>query len=125
MKAEDVMTSENLQTLHFDLPLRIAGEIMEWQSIRHVPVVDDHNHVVGLVTHRDLLRLAAGGNDGVPVRDVMTPIRKTFRPETPVKVIIETMITNKWGCVLIADEEGRLVGIITEADFLRVVYGML
>ncbi|HEX9593216.1 MAG TPA: CBS domain-containing protein [bacterium] len=125
MKAEEVMTSENLQTLHFDLPLRIAGEIMEWQSIRHVPVVDDGSRVVGLVTHRDLLRLAAGGNDGVPVREVMTPIRKTFRPETPIKVIIETMITNKWGCVLITDDEGRLVGIITEADFLRVVYEML
>jgi len=98
---------------------------MEWQSIRHVPVVDDGSRVVGLVTHRDLLRLAAGGNDGVPVREVMTPIRKTFRPETPIKVIIETMITNKWGCVLITDDEGRLVGIITEADFLRVVYEML
>ena len=125
MKAEEVMTSENLQTLHFDLPLRIAGEIMEWQSIRHVPVVDDGNRVVGLVTHRDLLRLAAGGNEGVPVREVMTPIRKTFRPETPIKVIIETMITNKWGCVLITGEDGHLKGIITEADFLRVVYEML
>jgi CBS domain-containing membrane protein len=125
MKAEDVMTSENLQTLHRDLPLRIAGEIMEWQSIRHVPVVDDGERVVGLVTHRDLLRLAAGGNDGVPVRDVMTPIRKTFRPHTPIKVVIETMITNKWGCVLITDDDARLLGIITEADFLRVVYGML
>jgi CBS domain-containing protein len=103
MKAEDVMTSENLQTLHRDLPLRIAGEIMEWQSIRHVPVVDD----------------------GVPVRDVMTPLRKTFRPHTPIKVVIETMITNKWGCVLITDDDARLLGIITEADFLRVVYGML
>jgi CBS domain-containing membrane protein len=125
MQAQEVMTSENLQTLHFDLPLRIAGEIMEWQSIRHVPVVDDSNRVVGLVTHRDLLRLAAGGNDGVPVREVMTPIRRTFRPETPIKVIIETMITNKWGCVLITDDEGKLEGIITEADFLRVVYEML
>jgi predicted transcriptional regulator len=125
MKAIDVMTSENLQTLHKDLPLRIAGEIMEWQSIRHVPVVDDEGRVVGLVTHRDLLRLAASGSQGAPVREVMTPVRMTFRPETPLKVVIETMITNKWGCVLIADAERRLLGIITEADFLRIVYGML
>jgi CBS domain-containing membrane protein len=125
MKAADVMTSENLQTLHKDLPLRIAGEIMEWQSIRHVPVVDDEGRVVGLVTHRDLLRLAASGSQGAPVREVMTPVRMTFMPETPLKVIIETMITNKWGCVLIADEDRRLLGIITEADFLRIVYGML
>jgi CBS domain-containing protein len=125
MKAVDVMTSENLQTLHKDLPLRIAGEIMEWQSIRHVPVVDDEGRVVGLVTHRDLLRLAASGSQGAPVREVMTPVRITFGPETPLKVVIETMITNKWGCVLIADAERRLLGIITEADFLRIVYGML
>jgi len=125
MKAADVMTSENLQTLHKDLPLRIAGEIMEWQSIRHVPVVDDEGRVVGLVTHRDLLRLAASGSQGAPVREVMTPVRMTFMPETPLKVIIETMITNKWGCALIADAEHKLLGIITEADFLRIVYGML
>jgi len=125
MKAADVMTSENLQTLHKDLPLRIAGEIMEWQSIRHVPVVDDEDRVVGLVTHRDLLRLAASGSQGAPVRDVMTPVRMTFTPETPLKVVIETMITNKWGCALIADAERKLLGIITEADFLRIVYGML
>jgi len=125
MKAADVMTSENLQTLHKDLPLRIAGEIMEWQSIRHVPVVDDAGRVVGLVTHRDLLRLAASGSQGAPVREVMTPVRMTFIPETPLKVIIETMITNKWGCALIADAERKLLGIITEADFLRIVYGML
>jgi len=125
MKAVDVMTSENLQTLHKDLPLRIAGEIMEWQSIRHVPVVDDEGRVVGLVTHRDLLRLAASGSQGAPVREVMTPVRMTFRPETPLKIIIETMITNKWGCALIADAERKLLGIITEADFLRIVYGML
>jgi len=125
MKAADVMTSENLQTLHKDLPLRIAGEIMEWQSIRHVPVLDDEGRVVGLVTHRDLLRLAASGSQGAPVREVMTPVRMTFIPETPLKVIIETMITNKWGCALIADAERKLLGIITEADFLRIVYGML
>jgi len=125
MKAADVMTSENLQTLHKDLPLRIAGEIMEWQSIRHVPVVDDEGRVVGLVTHRDLLRLAASGSQGAPVREVMTAVRMTFRPETPLKVVIETMITNKWGCALIADADRKLLGIITEADFLRIVYGML
>ena len=125
MKAADVMTSENLQTLHKDLPLRIAGEIMQWQSIRHVPVVDDEDRVVGLVTHRDLLRLAASGSHGAPVREVMTPVRMTFTPETPLKVIIETMITNKWGCALIADADRKLLGIITEADFLRIVYGML
>lgn len=125
MKAADVMTSENLQILHMDLPLRSAGEIMQWQSIRHVPVVDDEGRVVGLVTHRDLLRIAASGDSGRPVREVMTPVRMTFTPETPLKVIIETMITNKWGCVLIADAQRRLVGIITEADFLRIVYAML
>lgn len=125
MTAEDIMTTENLQTLHQDLPLMVAGEIMDWQSIRHVPVVDDDHRVVGLITHRDLLRVAASCDEGTAARDVMTSIRQTFAPDTPIKVIIETMITNKWGCVLITHPDKRLMGIITEADFLSVVYEML
>jgi osmoprotectant transport system ATP-binding protein len=125
MNAEDVMTSENLQTLRKDLPLRIAEEIMSWQSIRHVPVVDDDDHPVGLITHRDLLRLAATGGGEQAAGEVMTPVRQTFRPDTPIKVIIETMITRKWGCALVTDAGGKLVGIITEADFLSLVYQTL
>jgi len=125
MTAADVMTTDNLQTLHEGLAVETAGEMMAWQSIRHVPVVDDGGRVVGLVTHRDLLRLAASGEEGRVAAEVMTPVRLTFRPETPIKVIIEAMITRKWGCVLVTDDEDRLVGIITEADFLSVVYGML
>ena len=125
MTAADVMTTDNLQTLHEGLPVSAAEEMMAWQSIRHVPVVDDEGRVVGLITHRDLLRLAAGGDEGRLASEVMTPVRLTFRPDTPVKVIIEAMITRKWGCALITDDEDHLLGIITEADFLSVVYGML
>ncbi len=125
MTAADVMTTDNLQTLHEGLPVSAAEEMMAWQSIRHIPVVDDEGRVVGLITHRDLLRLAASGEEGHLASEVMTPVRLTFRPETPIKVIIEAMITRKWGCALITDEENHLLGIITEADFLSVVYGML
>ncbi len=125
MTAADVMTTDNLQTLHEGLGVDGAGEMMAWQSIRHVPVVDDDGRVVGLVTHRDLLRLAANGEGGRRASEVMTPVRLTFRPETPIKVIIEAMITRKWGCALVTDDSRHLLGIITEADFLSVVYGML
>jgi len=125
MTAADVMTTDNLQTLHEGLGVDTAGEMMAWQSIRHVPVVDDGGRVVGLVTHRDLLRLAASGEGEQTASAVMTPVHLTFRPETPIKVIIEAMITRKWGCALVTDDSNHLVGIITEADFLSVVYGML
>ncbi|HBB41512.1 MAG: hypothetical protein COW73_02945 [Nitrospirae bacterium CG18_big_fil_WC_8_21_14_2_50_70_55] len=125
MTAASVMTSDHLQTLNEHLAVDVAGEMMAWQSIRHVPVVDDAGRVVGLITHRDLLRLAARGETGRLAAEVMTPVRLTFRPETPLKVIIEAMITRKWGCALITDDDRHLLGILTEADFLHIVYGML
>jgi CBS domain-containing protein len=93
---------------------------MDWRHIRHVPVVDEQGRLVGLLSHRTLLRLLARSlPDGEPVaiRQIMTADPVTVAPTTPTLEAIELMRTHRVGCLPVV-EDGALVGIVTAQDFL-------
>lgn len=112
----------DLFTVRPDDLVDLAASVMDWRHIRHVPVEDDQGRLVGLVTHRALLRLL---NRGVPlqganlitVREVMKTDPVTVCSTTPTLEALELMRSNKVGCIPIVDD-GRLVGIVTSYDFL-------
>jgi CBS domain-containing protein len=86
-------------------------------------VEDDEGHLVGLVTHRDLLRLLERSLNGkldqpVAVRQIMKTDPATAGPDMPALEAIDIMRRNKIGCLPIV-AEGRLVGIVTSYDFLE------
>lgn len=100
----------------------LAASVMEWEHIKHVPVEDDDGHLVGLVTHRDLLKLVARGQEGTEtvVRDIMIAAPKTIDPETATLDAMNLMREEGVGCLPVVDEDERLVGIITQSDLIRV-----
>ena len=51
MRVRDLMT-QKVFTVHVDKTLLVVDEIMTWARIRHVPVVDAQNRLVGLISHR-------------------------------------------------------------------------
>src|SRR5690606_31299031 len=94
----------------------LAASVMEWEHIKHVPVEDDHGRLVGLVTHRDLLRLVARGqSDGneTVVRDIMIVDPVTVTPDTKTLDAMNRMREQKVGCLPVVEDE-RLVGVITQ-----------
>jgi CBS domain-containing protein len=99
----------------------LAASVMDWQHIRHVPVEDDAGRLVGLVSHRDLLRLLARGiadqTEPVVVRQIMKPDPVTVAPDTPTLDAIALMRGRRVGCLPVV-EAGALVGIVTAHDFL-------
>jgi len=98
----------------------LAASMMQWEHIRHVPVEDDSGHLVGLVSHRDLLSLVGGApRDQVAVVDIMKTDLITVTPRTKTVDAIRTMRDAGVGCLPVVDE-GRLVGLVTETDFLDV-----
>ncbi|MDQ2921143.1 MAG: CBS domain-containing protein [Acidobacteriota bacterium] len=100
----------------------LAASVMDWRHIRHVPVEDEQGGLVGLVTHRGLLRLMSSGsvsNGKTPltVREIMKMNPTSVTSTTPTLEAIEIMRNSKIGCLPVVDD-GQLVGIVTSYDFL-------
>ncbi|MFY9620554.1 MAG: CBS domain-containing protein [Pyrinomonadaceae bacterium] len=112
----------DLFTLRPDDLVDLAASVMDWRHIRHVPVEDENGHVVGLITHRALLRLLSRGtqsqnSDPLTVREIMVTNPVTVSSTTPTLEALELMRHNKVGCLPVVDG-GQLVGILTSYDFL-------
>jgi len=127
----DLMT-EQLFTVRPDNDLATVRDLMVDHRIRHIPVVDPEENVVGIVTHRDLLRHSLIEQEEVPayveevvleqvqVREVMTPNPDTVAADTDIREAAQIMLDNKYGCLPVV-EGSRLVGILTESDFVRLM----
>ena len=100
----------------------LAASLMECH-VRHVPVEDDHGHLVGLVSHRDLIAMLASNRarsaDEMVVADVMKRDLLTISPETPTLDALYLMRERGIGCLPVC-KNGKLVGMITAHDFLTV-----
>jgi len=114
--------STDLFTVRPDDLVDLAASVMDWRHIRHVPVENDEGRLVGVITHRSLLRLLSRrhpSTTGTPilVRDIMKPNPLTVESTTPTLQALEIMRKERVGCIPVVDD-GQLVGIITSYDFL-------
>lgn len=128
LTVEQLMTT-SLFTVHEDELVDMVAFLMDRKQIRHVLVEDDAHVLVGLVSYRSVLRLMADGFDGAtdatpPVKSVMERDPKSVSPETPTLEAIELMRQHKVS-VLPVVSDGKLVGIVSERDFLPIAYDLL
>lgn len=131
MRVKDLMSTD-VFVLYAEDSLLIAEEMMQWKRIRHVPVVDRESNLQGLITHRDILRasistiaeLSSGERRavqaGILLQDIMRTDVLTVGPEADIKEAARVMLEEKIGCLLVVQDR-QLVGILTEADFLKYV----
>lgn len=114
-----------------DLPV-FAADILNWRNFRYLPVEDEKGQFVGLVSLRILLkhfngviRKANGGTkDECCVEDLMIKNPYTIHPQANITEAMELMRKHKIGCLPVV-AEGDLVGIITEANFLKITGSLL
>lgn len=127
----ELMTTDVFTVRPDDL-VDLAASVMDWKHVRHVPVEDEEGRLVGIISHRDLLRIPSGGRsatspsatDPVLVRHIMKDTPITVTPTTPTPEAIRMMRHHKVGCLPVI-EGGRLVGIVTAHDFLEASASML
>src|SRR5271166_3749009 len=132
MSVRDLMSHEVTSVRRNDR-LSLVDDVMRLGRIRHLPVVDDDDDtkIVGLVSLRDVFRgslaraLGYGTRaqqkllDMLFVKEVMTTELITTSPDTPLAEAARLMAHHKLGCLPVV-EEGRLVGILTEGDFVSL-----
>lgn len=132
---EDMMTSK-VYVLNETDNLDVARLLMDSIHIRHIPVTNENDEFVGLLTHRDLLKLSVSSlaevdeedqqeiHKSICLKDVMNTDVQTTHPGARLKYSIKQIINNKYGCLPVLEGQ-KLVGIITEADFVKLTYKFL
>jgi CBS domain-containing protein len=128
LKVEQYMTSD-LYTVSEDESLDLVASVMAWKRIRHVPVEDPQHRLVGLVSYRSLLELFA--KEGVhdvdrhkPVSEIMKTDPVTVSPDTSILEAMALMRDHKIAALPVV-KDGRLMGIITERDFMNMAAELL
>jgi len=125
------MTSE-VVSVRATTTLDSVYDMMDQKHFRHVPVVDEENELIGLISQRDMLRGALGDTAELPVslqrevlaqitvREVMTMEPETVEPTTSTRSAGQLLLEYKFGCLPVV-EGTKLVGILTESDFVRAL----
>ena len=131
LTANDLMTAK-VHTVSRRDSLAKAYDLIGDRKIRHLPVVDANGDLVGLLSQRDMLRHALAGLTELPpsrirdflrdrrVEEVMVTGIETAAPDEDIQSVAERIFENKFGCLPVVEGES-VVGIITEADFVRYV----
>lgn len=128
--AKELMTQDPI-TLKVTAKVRDALEILQSMEIRHLPVINAQDELIGMVSDRDLRNLSilrSVEDNGVselriamaqPISSVMTADVISVEVEAEVTEVIDLMLEHKIGAVPVVDAEGSLVGIVSYIDVLR------
>ncbi len=129
----DLISNRELEIVYPEDNLQIVNQIMFENKIRHLPVIDrDDGSLVGVISHRDLVRHGLFATDDLPafaeddllaktkvnfamIRDV-----ETIEIDTDIQDAATILLDNKFGCLPVM-EGAQLIGILTESDFVRFV----
>ena len=130
LHVRDVMSGA-VRTLGRNDQLSLADDVMRAERIRHLPVLDEEGHLCGILSQRDMFRGALAQALGygtaaqqkvlatLRVKEVMTTEVVTTHPDTALGEAARIMIAGKIGCLPVVEGD-RLVGILTESDFVTL-----
>ena len=131
LQVQDLMT-DHVFSVRENEDLAKLTSLMEDIHVRHVPVVDEEGILRGLVSHRDLLSSVLYAQQDLPQNELQELLKSMTVQEIMVEGvetaeagqdIVEAgniMLDNKLGCLPVVEGD-RLVGILTEADFVKFV----
>ncbi|SOB57823.1 CBS domain containing protein [Pseudodesulfovibrio profundus] len=135
MIVKDLMSSPVFSLKETD-SLHSARSLMNLQRIRHIPIVTVDNVFTGLITHRDILSATISQladldpetqkeiDSGIPIREIMRTDIATIASDAPLKDAAQILLNHKYGCLPVV-EDSQLIGILTEADFLRLTIKLM
>jgi CBS domain-containing protein len=125
MTVSDLMTTAVI-TMSPEDTLQAADTEMKLAGIRHILVVDERTHVVGILSDRDILReFHRRGAKQLHVSEIMTKRVHTIRENAPAHEAARIMLQYKVSAVPVLSGGQQLIGVVTETDFLRVAHEAL
>jgi CBS domain-containing protein len=129
----DIMTTQ-LHTLSPQDTLDKAAQLMADKRIRHIPILNQEQQLVGLISERDLLSAKQSSVikdtceyppwTKVQINQIMTRNLTTVAPNASVKAAALYIQQHKFGCLPVVKKDA-LQGIITDTDFVAVAINLL
>jgi acetoin utilization protein AcuB len=130
--------ARKVTTVDKETSLLEAQMLMKRRDIRHLPVVDAGNRLVGMITDRDVrsaLPSALAKIDGdarmrdqyanIKVADAMTTDLLTISPNHTIQDALMLIEQKKVGAFPVVDDDNKLVGILSVRDLLRAFINVL
>ena len=113
--------SKDVVTVHPDTPIADVIELLSEHDITGIPVVDAEEHLVGIITEKDIMGLALGEEEvSGRVEDYMTRDVVSFDVDDDVIAICECLVNHDFRRVPILSH-GKLVGIISRRDLIKYI----
>ena len=125
--------SVDLRTLTKNDTLADARRLMSSSHIHHIPIVTADNHLVGLVSHRDVLAATESqfsdtaiiqNSNEINIGEIMTHDVTTVDPRANLRQAAVYLQKHDYGCLPVVEDK-ELVGIITDSDFVGVAINLL
>lgn len=126
---EEFMTTD-LFTARKDDLIEFGANLLDWRKIRYLPIEDDQKHLIGLVSMRMVLReYSRIVNEGEKqakhtLNQIMIQNPITIHPEASIIEAMNIMKEQEIGCLPVV-KNSRLVGIITEHNFMKITQRLL
>jgi len=136
MKARDLMTSDVI-SLDVQATIGDAFAVLTEYEVRHLPIVAESGRVVGVLSDRDVRRVEGliaqevGHPDyaknvlAAPVTSLVSGPPLTCAPDAPVDEVIDALVENRVGCVIVVDADDEVQGIVSTLDVLCAAKGRL
>ncbi len=118
--AQDIMTSP-VKTLKGDYSIIKAKVILNQYSINTIPVLGNHEDLIGFITRRTIDKAISHGMENSEVKELMVSDLLVVMPETPIDKVRELMIESNQRFLPVLKNK-NLVGIITKTDMLRFLH---
>jgi len=122
LRVSDIMrTGDRIPAVNADVTLRDALLEMTDKGLGMTAIVDDKNNILGIYTDGDLRRTLDDGSDirSTTIREVMHPNCKTTSADVLAAEALHLLEENKITSLLVADDDGKLVGALNIHDLFR------
>jgi CBS domain-containing protein len=119
-KISELMTT-NPCAIEADKPVTYAAQMMKRENVGLAPIVEG-DRLVGTLTDRDIVtRVVAEGKDpqSVAVREVASTDVVSIDPQQDLDEALRLMASNQVRRLPVVEEDGRLVGVLAQADVAR------
>lgn len=108
--------SKKLETIPLGTRISAAQKKMVDLRIRHLPVTDEMDEIVGILSHRNVSVLQEA--QALPVEFLMSSPVEYVTLDTPIRSVVLRLLEKKISCMLIIDKDDNAVGIVTTDDLL-------